>query len=38
LERILRFAISIRSGTVTVSAILQKLSAFSRQNGLTVAR
>ncbi len=34
---ILLLATSIRSGTVTVSAILQKLSPFSRQNGLAVA-
>src|SRR6202043_2282262 len=34
---ILRLATSIRSGTVTASAILQKLSAYPRQNGLAVA-
>jgi TnpA family transposase len=33
----LRLATSIRSGTVTASAILQKLSAYPRQNGLAVA-
>jgi hypothetical protein len=34
---ILRFATSIRSGTATASAMLQKLSAYPRQNGLAVA-
>jgi len=34
---ILRLATSIRAGTVTASAILQKLSAYPRQNGLAVA-
>ena len=34
---ILRLATSIRSGTVTASAILRKLSAYPRQNGLAVA-
>jgi TnpA family transposase len=34
---ILRLATSIRSGTVTASAILQKLSVYPRQNGLAVA-
>ena len=34
---LLRLATSIRSGTVTASAILQKLSAYPRQNGLAVA-
>ena len=34
---ILRLATSIRSGTVTASAILQKPSAYPRQNGLAVA-
>ena len=34
---VLRLATSIRSGTVTASAILQKLSAYPRQNGLAVA-
>jgi TnpA family transposase len=34
---LLRLATSIRSGTVTTSAILQKLSAYPRQNGLAVA-
>ena len=34
---LLRLATSIRSGIVTASAILQKLSAYPRQNGLAVA-
>lgn len=33
----LRLGTSIRSGTVTASAILKKLSAYPRQNGLAVA-
>ena len=36
-EELLRMATSIRSGTVTASAMLKKLSAYPRQNGLAVA-
>jgi TnpA family transposase len=36
-EELLRVATSIRSGTVTASAMLKKLSAYPRQNGLAVA-
>jgi TnpA family transposase len=36
-DELLRMATSIRSGTVTASAILKKLSAYPRQNGLAVA-
>ena len=36
-EDVLRLGTSIRSGTVTASAILKKLSAYPRQNGLAVA-
>lgn len=36
-DELLRMATSIRSGTVTASAMLRKLSAFPRQNGLAVA-
>jgi TnpA family transposase len=34
---VLRLGTSIRSGTVTASAILKRLSAYPRQNGLAVA-
>ena len=36
-DELLRVATSIRSGTVTASAMLKKLSAYPRQNGLAVA-
>jgi TnpA family transposase len=36
-HELLRVATSIRSGTVTASAMLKKLSAYPRQNGLAVA-
>jgi TnpA family transposase len=36
-DELLRMATSIRSGTVTASAMLRKLSAYPRQNGLAVA-
>ena len=36
-DELLRVAASIRSGTVTASAMLKKLSAYPRQNGLAVA-
>ena len=36
-EEILRLATSIRTGTVTASAILRKLAAYPRQNGLALA-
>jgi TnpA family transposase len=36
-DEILRFATSIRSGSATASAMLKKLSAYPRQNGLAVA-
>ncbi|MBP6797727.1 MAG: Tn3 family transposase [Luteimonas sp.] len=36
-DELLRVATSIRSGTVTASAMLRKLSAYPRQNGLAVA-
>jgi TnpA family transposase len=36
-EDVLRLGTSIRSGTVTASEILKKLSAYPRQNGLAVA-
>lgn len=36
-EELLRMATSIRAGTVTASAMLKKLSAYPRQNGLAVA-
>ncbi|EME71282.1 transposase [Paramagnetospirillum caucaseum] len=36
-ESLIRLAVSIRSGTVTASAALRKLSAYPRQNGLAVA-
>jgi TnpA family transposase len=36
-DELLRLATSIRSGTVTASAMLKKLSAYPRQNGLAVA-
>jgi TnpA family transposase len=37
LGRLLRFATSIRTGTVTASAMLRRLSAYPRQNGLALA-
>ena len=36
-DELLRVATSIRAGTVTASAMLKKLSAYPRQNGLAVA-
>ena len=36
-DELLRVATSIRSGTVTASAMLRKLSSYPRQNGLAVA-
>ena len=36
-DELLRMATSIRAGTVTASAMLKKLSAYPRQNGLAVA-
>ncbi|MDR3440570.1 Tn3 family transposase [Telmatospirillum sp.] len=36
-EPLIRLGVSIRSGTVTASAALRKLSAYPRQNGLAVA-
>ena len=36
-EELLRMPTSIRAGTVTASAMLKKLSAYPRQNGLAVA-
>lgn len=36
-DELLRLATSIRSGTVTASAMLRRLSAYPRQNGLAVA-
>jgi TnpA family transposase len=36
-DELLHVATSIRSGTVTASAMLKKLSAYPRQNGLAVA-
>ena len=36
-DDVLRLATSIRSGTTTASAMLKKLSGYSRQNGLAVA-
>lgn len=36
-DELLRLATSIRTGTVTASAILRKLSAYPRQNGLALA-
>jgi TnpA family transposase len=36
-NEVLRLATSIRSGTVSASAMLRKLSAYPRQNGLAVA-
>ena len=36
-DEILRLATSIRSGSATASAMLKKLSAYPRQNGLAVA-
>jgi TnpA family transposase len=36
-DDILQLATSIRSGTLTASAMLQKLSAYPCQNGLAVA-
>jgi len=34
---LLRLATSTRTGTVTASAMLRKLSAYPRQNGLALA-
>ena len=36
-EELQRMAVSIRSGTVTASTMLKRLSAYPRQNGLAVA-
>ena len=36
-EELLRLAVPIRSGTSTASAMLKRLSAYPRQNGLAVA-
>ncbi|NEU14985.1 Tn3 family transposase [Methylobacterium sp. BTF04] len=36
-DELARMAVSIRSGTVTASAMLKRLSAYPRQNGLAVA-
>ncbi len=36
-DELLRMAASIRSGTVTASAMLKRLSAYPRQNGLAIA-
>jgi TnpA family transposase len=36
-EELVRMAVSIRSGTSTASAMLKRLSAYPRQNGLAVA-
>ena len=36
-EEVLRLAVSIRSGTSSASAMLKRLSAYPRQNGLAVA-
>jgi len=36
-DELLRLATSIRTGTVTASAMLRKLSAYPRQNGLALA-
>lgn len=36
-DELQRMAVSIRSGTVTASAMLRRLSAYPRQNGLAVA-
>ena len=36
-EDILRFAVSIKEGTVTASLMLRKLGSYPRQNGLAVA-
>jgi TnpA family transposase len=36
-DELLRLATSIRSGTVTASAMLRRLSAYPRQNGLALA-
>ena len=35
-DELLRLAVSIRSGTSTASAMLKRLSAYPRQNGLAV--
>jgi TnpA family transposase len=37
-DELLRFATSIRTGTVTASAMLRRLSAYPRQNGLASRR
>src|SRR3546814_2659530 len=36
-DELLRFATSIRTGTVTASAMLRRLSGYPRQNGLALA-
>src|SRR3546814_9488535 len=36
-DELLRFATSIRTGTATASAMLRRLSAYPRQNGLALA-
>jgi TnpA family transposase len=36
-DEVLRLGTSVRSGTVTASAILRKLAAYPRQNGLAIA-
>ncbi len=36
-DELLRLATSVRSGTVTASALLRRLAAYPRQNGLAVA-
>ncbi|MBX9930672.1 MAG: Tn3 family transposase [Methylobacterium sp.] len=36
-DELARMAVSIRSGTVTASAMLKRLSAYPRQNGLAIA-
>ena len=36
-DELLRLVTSIRSGTVTASAMLRRLSAYPRQNGLALA-
>src|SRR3546814_2354862 len=36
-DELLRFATSLRTGTATASAMLRRLSAYPRQNGLALA-
>ena len=36
-DELLRLAVSIRAGTITASAMLRRLAAYPRQNGLAVA-